>query len=66
MSEWIEVIEGDESTLPPDNQLVLVLKDGEVHLRSREGEEWYDENDIYDDSELEINYWQPLPKLPWE
>ena len=67
MNEWTEIIEGDESTLPIENVLVLVLQEGFTHLRSRAGDDWYDEDEIYDDSEMRITHWHPLPEEPiWE
>lgn len=62
---WVSV----EDRLPELYELVLVFQDMTgICLRQLQGSvnetEWYDENNNYDDSELDITHWQPLPAAP--
>ncbi len=61
MSEWKPIEEAPQDTLI----LVYQHMTGKC-LRSYNGEDWYDENEIWDDSELEItHFWsEPLPDDP--
>ena len=64
MKEWVKI----EDELPPDGVLVLVYQDmtGKcLRSRSEEGN-WYDENNNFDDSELDITHWSYLLEDPSE
>lgn len=47
--------------IPPEDELVLIFQEGDVHLGRYRNGEWYDDNENYDDSGLEITHWQHLP-----
>lgn len=55
---WIDINEEQ----PVTDNLVLVLQDmtGRCLRYRTESGDWYDENEIYDDSELEITHWAEI------
>ena len=56
---WIKI----EDELPPEGNLVLVdMGWAGMHLRSRQAEDWYDDNENYDDSGIEVVRWHELPQ----
>lgn len=60
-AEWKDI----DNALPAEGKLVLCIQDMTgICLRERRGEDWYDENEIFDDSELDILYWHDLPEHP--
>lgn len=52
-----------EDELPPENELVLVIQEltGQCLRKYVPEVGWYDEAENYDDSELEVYRWTPLP-----
>jgi len=65
MMEWIKV----EDRLPEDRVLVLCWQESmgaciREHIYEDGYVSWYDEHNNYDDSDLKITHWMPLPPPP--
>ena len=60
--QWVSV----DEHLPPRNELVLVTQELVGRCLRSLGDDgcWRDENEIFDDSGLEINHWMLLPEAP--
>ena len=64
--EWIDM----KAMMPPSNELVLVnqqLTGRCLRYRMDTGDaepDWFDENEEFDDSGLEITHWAKIPDAP--